>query len=82
MRFFSLIFACLIPKTSSLSAETLKFRLICIIANTVKLYMLCLVILLESYTKFDGNIAYGGRGGYSAIELIMILRILIEKSLE
>ena len=44
--------------------------------------MLCLISLLEEYIRFAGNIAYGGRGGYSAIELIMVFRLLIEKAIE
>jgi hypothetical protein len=44
--------------------------------------MLCLLIVCRPWLLFSGDILFGGRGGYSAIELVMMLRILLEKALE
>ena len=60
----------------------MDFRPICILAILLKLYMTCLIILCEPYFVFTGFIQYGGRGGYSAPEMIFAVRIILEKCME
>ena len=70
--------ALLIAKTHGSKIPIANFRPITIILVICKLYMICLISLCSGYLAIQGHLAYGARAGYSAIELIFILRIILE----
>ena len=56
-----------------------NFRPIHILYIAQKLYMKCLLILYQTYCVIDGMLEFGGRKGHQAIELVALIRLIIEK---
>ncbi|CAE8715187.1 unnamed protein product [Polarella glacialis] len=71
----------LIPKvTSACSVD--QFRPIAVVAMLQKLYMRCLLALVEKYIMPKGDIQHGNRRHYQTTEVIQFMRLVTEKCLE
>ena len=71
----------LIGKESNLRSVA-DFRPIHIVEIIYKLYMMCLLELLRNYIVITGTVQYGCRKGFQALELVMCIKIAVEKSRE
>ena len=74
----------LIPKAAenTYSVDLLDFRPIAILCVFLKIYMRCLMLLMQPYLKIKGTIQYGARSFHRCMEIVMILRMILEKSKE
>ena len=59
-----------------------QFRPIGILTVLHKLYMRCLYILIKVHWQLKGWIQLGARSGHKALELIHVIRLVIEKATE
>ena len=73
--------ALLFPKSPQ-STDVSDFRPIAILTIMHKLYMKCLLIIVQQFITLDGWIQYGSRKHYQGIEIVHCIRLLIEKALE
>ena len=58
------------------------FRPIHVLFVLQKVYHRCLYMMLSAYWKITGLIQFGARKGHQALELIHVLRLVVEKSIE
>ena len=78
VRCFNFIFAYLIPKTTSSYVSWDDFRPTPIVCVIQKLYLKCLLLLLEPYVRINTYIQYGCAKGHQALEVIHILRTILQ----
>ena len=69
----------LIPKHGAPKSVT-EYRPISIMQVLAKLYHKMLAISMARYVKIVGFLQYGARAGHQCIEVIMLLRLVWEKS--
>ena len=73
----------LIPKMSlDKTIDVSQFRPIHVLTIFHKLYLICLYNLVKNHWSMKGWIQLGARSGHCASEIIHLVRILIEESLE
>ena len=73
--------AILIEKCSGASGVD-QFRPIQILFVLQKVYLRCLYLVISQYWKLSGLIQVGARSGHNAIEVIHVLRVIVEKCVE
>jgi hypothetical protein len=71
----------LFPKHANVKSVT-EFRPIAIMSIVHKLYLRCLLVLLQPFLLMQGFIQHGCRRYHQGAEVVHTLRIIIEKSLE
>ena len=64
------------------NTEVGNFRPIHIIYTLQKCYHRCLLLLIQTFAHFEGLIQFGGRKSYQVAELVMLLRLVVEKCCE
>ena len=74
--------ALLFGKTESYKNHVEEFRPITILDMLFKTYSTMIYILCMPYLAITGCIQFGARAGHSAIELIFLIRIILEKAIE
>ena len=72
----------LVPKSAGYQpiADAFDFRPIALLCVFLKLYMRCLMTLMTPFLAIWGFIQYGARAYPRCIEVIMIVRLIFEKS--
>ena len=70
------------PKDSDSIKHVEQFRPFTILSMLHKLYAMMLFILCKPYFVFKGYLQFGARPEHSCIEIIFLLRIMIQKCLE
>lgn len=73
--------AVLIAKTKG-TCSVDQFRPIHVLYVLQKVYHRCLYIILAAFWKIVGFVQFGARKGHQAIELVHVLRVVVEKSIE
>ena len=58
------------------------FRPIALIPTTLKLYLIILMMQIRPFIETHNLIQHGNRKGHQAAEVVMALRMIIEKSIE
>ena len=78
---WSYVSALLFPKLDW-KGEVDKVCVIHIVPVLCKVYLRCLLVLVNSCLHFGGWIQIGGRKAHQAVELVLVLRLVIEKCTE
>lgn len=77
------VVALMLPKIGQNAKALISdFRPIAIIPTTLKLYLIILMMMIRPFIETPNFIQHGNRKGHQAAEVILIVRLLVEKSLE